>query len=80
MMTGIKEHLRTEGLFDNISLASLLSSLHEAGQSDLASEIEEAMSDKNIPSSTRVATFLSMIGEDEASEDDDEENEEDEEE
>lgn len=75
----IREHLREHGMFDNISLASLLESLFESDEG-LALQVEELMTEKRISSATRVSSFLAMLKEDEQEEDlDGEEDEEDEE-
>ena len=79
MENAIRAHLRDEGMFDNISLASLLESLFESDEG-LALQVEEFMAERRISSARRVSSFLSQLEENEQEENlDGEEDEEDEE-
>ncbi len=80
MENAIRAHLRENGMFDNISLASLLESLYESDEG-LALQVEEVMAEKGISSARRISSFLSQLEEDESEEQEEEaDDEEDEEE
>ena len=65
MVEMIKIFLQEEGLHYTVALSTLLDALYDAGEDELAEELEDKMEEFGIPSTDRVATLLSIEVDDE---------------